>query len=240
MSSGSEATVAVASFNTLALLRVVCGAVRETAPGAELLVIDTGSRDGSREWARGRAWLRTVEIDGAAPGAAAHGAALDRAVEVAARPLLATLDSDAIPLDARWLDALAAELGDADACGTTKDPGELPLLRRIFGGRPRGPEWEYIRPNRALYRVETLRRRGLSFAGAHEGEALGRALAPSVRLIEPARMNALVLHLRHASMALNPHLFPKMRGRDVRAARARIDAFLATELARRYEEAAAR
>src|SRR5437879_5943315 len=94
-----DTTVAIASFNTLPLLKVVCGAVRATAPEADLLVVDTGSTDGSREWARGRAYLRLEALDGAGLGATAHGAALDRALACCDRPILATLDSDAVPRD---------------------------------------------------------------------------------------------------------------------------------------------
>jgi hypothetical protein len=238
-------SVAIVSFNTLALLRVVCGAVRETAPGADLLVIDTGSMDGSRAWAAARPWCRLELLDHVSPGPAAHAAALDLALARARRPFLVTLDSDAIPIDPCWLDALAEALGGAAGCGTTKDPGELPWPRRLLlrAGllRLEGPEWSYIRPNCALWRVEALRRLGLSFGGGRVGEALARGLARAgegVIAIPPGRMARFVLHLRHATMALNPALFQEAPRRALRAARRRIEAFLATPLAERYAEIA--
>jgi hypothetical protein len=251
--AGADVTVAIASYETLALLRVVCGAVRLTAPEAEILVVDTGSRDGSREWAAARRAVRLEAVDGAARGAEAHGAALDRAAAVAGRAVLATLDSDAIPLDPAWLADLRAELDRAPpalACGTTKDPGEVAPLRRLAARvfrRSGGPEWGYLRPNRALYRVEALRRMGVSFRPAPRpgggrslavGEAVAAALGPGARLIAPARMARLVVHLRHATMALNPALFPGARPRDMRAARARVERLLASPWARRCAEAA--
>jgi hypothetical protein len=51
-------------------------------------------------------------------------------------------------------------------------------------------------------------------------------------------MDDLVVHLRHATMALSPDLFPRARRRDLRAARRRIDAFLATPRARELIAAA--
>jgi hypothetical protein len=252
--AAARATVAVASFQTLALLKVVLGAVRESAPAAEVIVVDTGSRDGTREWAARRAWLRLEALDGVAPGAAAHGAALDRALALAARPLFVALDSDAPPARADWLERLAAPLGEgAAACGTTKDPREVSTLRRLaarLAGRAPGPEWSYLRPNRAVYDAATLRALGLAFAGAPRtpstrgaavGERLARGLVEAgrrVHLLAPAAMDALVLHLRHATMALSPALFPGTRPRDMRAARRRIEAFLGTERARRMAEVA--
>lgn len=235
---GRDVTVAIASFETLPLLRIVCGAVRATAPAAEIVVVDTGSRDGSREWAAGRGWVCLETIDWPAGGAAAHAAALDRAVARASRPLFAVLDSDAIPIREDWLAALVARMGPAEACGAAKDPREVGALRRaLLAWRRRGPEWTYLRPNRALYRTAAIRKKGLSFGkGARPGEALARAL--DVRLIPPAELDALVAHLRHATMALNPALFPGLRPRDLRAARRRIDAFLGSDLARRWEAAA--
>jgi hypothetical protein len=51
-------------------------------------------------------------------------------------------------------------------------------------------------------------------------------------------MARLVAHLRHATMGLNPALFPGMKPRAARAARARVERFLATDWARRCAEAA--
>jgi hypothetical protein len=244
-----DTTVAIASFNTLPLLKAVCGAVRETAPDADLLVIDTGSTDGSREWSRKRRYLRLEALDGAGIGAAAHGAALDRALALCDRSVLATLDSDAVPRDEAWLETWRAELDRAPAAaasGTTKDRSDLSATRRflarLMGAEP-GPEWSYLRPNRAIYRVDVARRLGMGFGGrdGRVGEALGRALAATsggVRLIAPERMEGLVLHLRHATLALNPKLFPSARARDVRAAKDRVDRFLASPLAERWTSAA--
>src|SRR5688572_24502029 len=124
--------VAIASFNTLPITRVVAGAVRASAPGAEICIVDTGSTDGSREWAAGRGWLRLEPLQPGLIGATAHAAALDRALAVTERPLLCALDSDAVPLQPGWLATLREALDGppgALAVGTTKDPAEVGALR---------------------------------------------------------------------------------------------------------------
>ncbi len=239
-------TIAIPSFGTRLLLEVLLPRVSRWAPRAEVLVVDTGSCDGSRAWVRGFDGAVLLTIDDVAPGAAAHGAALDLALARATRPYLLTLDSDAIPLGpAFFLELLARIEGECPgggargrpvaAVGTRKDPRALGRInrwwRRLRGGRW-GPEWWYLRPNRALYRVEVLRRLGLSFAPRGRlkvGEALAYGLEAArerVVVLEPDRMEALCAHLRHGTLALNPQCFPGARRRDVRKARQRLRRFL--------------
>jgi glycosyltransferase involved in cell wall biosynthesis len=234
-------TIAIPSFNTEALLRELLRRLRAWAPGAQVLVVDTGSGDGSRALAERSPGAELLPVDDAPIGAAAHGAALDAALAAASRPLLLALDSDAIPSGPRLFRVLVDEIdggaegAPAAAVGTTKDPATLGRANRFFRWLRRttpGPEWGYLRPNRALYDVTTLRRLGLRFVPGRSGrvgEDLARALVAAGErcvLLPPARMERLCVHLRHGTLALNPELFPGARPRDVRKAKRRLARFL--------------
>jgi len=250
-------TIAVPSFGTRPLLELCLASIRaltDLDPARiEVIVVDTGSTDGSRELVARVPFARLETLDGLVPGAAAHGAALDRALALARGSWLATLDADAYPRRPGWLESLlaAARLpgGPAAAVGAEKDVSGHSWLRRL-GARlrgalaraPRATGLGYIRPNRALYRTEVLRRHALDFAPRPRavGEGLARRLEaigePIVRLA-PADLDALVGHVRHASLALNPKLFPDMRPRVARAVRRRIDELLSSpEAVERIEQ----
>ncbi|RME70434.1 MAG: glycosyltransferase [Planctomycetota bacterium] len=235
-------TVAIPSYRTRRLLEEVVGRVRRWAPGAELLVVDTGSDDGSRAWAAACEGVELIALDDVAPGPEAHGAALDAALAAARRPLLLTLDSDALPRSAAFFAVLLEAVQGAAAAGTTKDPATLGRINRFFKWlrrERRGPEWRYLRPNRAIYRVETLRRLGLSFRPGRSGR-VGQDLAEGleaagerVRLLAPAHMERLCVHLRHGTLALNPERFPGARAREIRRARRRLVRVLGRQILER-------
>ena len=73
----------------------------------EIVVVDRGSRDGSREWLRAQPEIRL--IDKRQWGARhSHGEAAEAGVGAARHDVIVLLDSDAHPVDANWL-ALTAD-----------------------------------------------------------------------------------------------------------------------------------
>ena len=108
MVSNDGASVIVVNWNTLDVLKVTLQAIRRfSPPTTEIIVVDNGSSDGSQEWLKTRPFLCHVV---ALPVNIGHGQALDVGVAVARRPIIVTLDSDAFPYDAGWLDTLLAPI----------------------------------------------------------------------------------------------------------------------------------
>jgi glycosyltransferase involved in cell wall biosynthesis len=87
----------------------------------ELLVIDSGSSDGSGELARA-AGAELIEI---APGEFGHGRTRNLGAERASGDLIAFLTQDAVPLPG-WLEAMRRSFGLADRVGAVYGP-HLPL-----------------------------------------------------------------------------------------------------------------
>jgi glycosyltransferase involved in cell wall biosynthesis/GT2 family glycosyltransferase len=102
------------------LLERVLAAVRAQGP-QELLVIDSGSRDRSRELARA-AGARVIEID---PREFGHGRTRNLGAEQSSGDLIAFLTQDAVPVGG-WLDALRESFGMAERVGAAYGP-HLPL-----------------------------------------------------------------------------------------------------------------
>src|SRR5919106_1972038 len=97
-------TVALPVLDGGPLLGEVLAAVREQEVDreVELLVIDSGSSDGSPALAR-RHGARVVEI---APAEFSHGGTRNRLMELASGEHVAFLTQDSLPAGPRWLAAL--------------------------------------------------------------------------------------------------------------------------------------
>jgi len=99
-----QVTVAIPVFEGASTLPGVLLALKRQRVDAEveLLVCDSGSRDGSRELARA-AGAQVIDI---APGGFAHGPARNLLMDRARGEFVALLTQDAEPADERWLSRL--------------------------------------------------------------------------------------------------------------------------------------
>ncbi|MBL8840058.1 MAG: glycosyltransferase [Planctomycetes bacterium] len=101
----------------------------------EPVVIDSRSSDGSDDAAR-RAGFRVLTVD---PRDFNHGATRDTAIAATSGRAIVLLVQDALPVDERWLEALAAPLlADPDAAGSFSRqvaiPGGNPILEARLAG----------------------------------------------------------------------------------------------------------
>jgi len=88
--------------------RVLDAVIGQTVP-AEVLVLDSGSNDGTLDAVGARPAVRLLTI---APGEFSYGRALNRGFAEASGSLLVALSGHALPVDDAWLDRLLAPFAD--------------------------------------------------------------------------------------------------------------------------------
>jgi len=108
--SGETVSIVIPTYNRLDLTRGCLEGIAETAPGAEVIVVDNGSTDGTREFllaeqsaGRLRCLLNEENLG--------FGKACNRAAALSDRELVLLLNNDVVPRPG-WLDAMVAELDD--------------------------------------------------------------------------------------------------------------------------------
>ena len=127
----SEVTVAIPVRDGGELLAGTLRALERQTIAHELLVCDSGSRDGSAELARAHG-ARVIEID---PASFSHGGTRNLLMREAAGAHVALLTQDAEPAGERWLERLlgAFELGEdvAIAYGPYRPRADAPAAVRV-------------------------------------------------------------------------------------------------------------
>jgi rhamnosyltransferase len=111
-----HATVFIPTWNGGPLFERVLDKVlaQQTSFDYEVLVIDSGSKDGTVEAVRRRPRVRLIEIPNSEFN---HGLTRNRAVQEARGEIVALLTQDAEPLDESWLQRLVANFADPKVAG---------------------------------------------------------------------------------------------------------------------------
>jgi glycosyltransferase involved in cell wall biosynthesis len=199
-------SVIVPVKNGGALLDEMLGAIAAQEPD-ELLVVDSGSTDGSLDVAR-RHGARVLEID---PATYSHGPTRNLAAESATGDVLAFLTQDATP-EPGWLDAIRSAFASDPAVGAIfgphlARPDTSPMIAReladffaTLAGPDGGPRTygdgdpTFLSNVNAAYRRECwaeLRFRDLDYS---EDQAFGEDIARSTRWIKRYEPAMAVLH----------------------------------------------
>jgi rhamnosyltransferase len=113
-----EVTVAIPTRDGGALFAGVLAALRTQTVEHELLVCDSGSRDGTVELAREHG-ARVLEI---APESFTHGGVRNRLMEAAGGAHVALLTQDSEPADERWLERLLGSFSLGEDVGLAYGP----------------------------------------------------------------------------------------------------------------------
>jgi glycosyltransferase involved in cell wall biosynthesis len=101
-------TVVSVNYHSLPQLRVLLSALeRYTSEPVDIVIVDNGSKDGSREFLRSLPNVRSILL----PVNLGHGSALDLGVVMADTSIVVTFDIDAFPISPEWLPAVTEPLG---------------------------------------------------------------------------------------------------------------------------------
>jgi glycosyltransferase involved in cell wall biosynthesis len=101
------------SYDSFFFIRLLVEKVRELiGPRSyELIVVERGSRDGTREWLEAQPGVRLLAVKPNRRGHG-HGEAAELGAEKAVYDHIVLLDSDAHPVDAKWLELTVDRLDD--------------------------------------------------------------------------------------------------------------------------------
>jgi glycosyltransferase involved in cell wall biosynthesis len=231
-----KATICIVNYKTLDFTRLCLRSIRRfTRYTYEIIVVDNDSQDASVEYLRGLRWIRLIERradSGRAGGGYAHAAALDLGLQNCNTEFFVAMHSDTIVHKDNWLtDLISCFGGDENIVCVGSDKIELTpkwqiLLKKVTDWRtfkrkllrepdPFGKYRYYNRTICCLYRADVLCRERLSFLiDKDKGLAVGQKLYFELvdrgyRTVElsPSVMGRYVIHLAHATQAINPREF---------------------------------
>ncbi len=107
-------SIVTVNFDSLFYIRLLVEKVREFigSRAYEIVVVDRGSRDGSREWLREQPDVRLILKRQWRQSRHSHGEAAEAGVRAALHEIIVLMDSDAHPIAGRWLELTADKLDD--------------------------------------------------------------------------------------------------------------------------------
>jgi glycosyltransferase involved in cell wall biosynthesis len=109
---GRPVSIVAVNFDSFFYIRLLVEKVREFIGDRayEIVVVDRGSRDGSREWLRKQPDVRLLIKRQWRLSRHSHGEAAEAGVKGAKHGVIVLLDSDSHPVDGRWLELTADKL----------------------------------------------------------------------------------------------------------------------------------
>jgi len=231
-----RATICIANYKTLDFTRLCLRSIRKfTKYPYEVIVVDNDSRDESLEYLKSLKWIRLIEhcpSAGRSTGGYAHAAAMDLGLENCNTEFFVSMHSDSFVKKDSWLTGLISYF-DNDKTIACVGSGKIELtprwrilLKKATDFRtfkrkllrepdPLGKFRYYNRTICCLYRTDILQREKLSFGmdqdkGLTGGKKLYFELVDhGYRTVElpPATMGQYIIHLAHATQAINPKEF---------------------------------
>lgn len=245
-----KATICIPNYKTLDFTRLALRSIRKfTNYPYEVIVVDNDSRDKSLDYLRKVSWIKLIERsseDGTLKGSIAEGSALDIGLKACNSEFYVAMHSDTIVHRENWLTDLTKYFDNCReivCVGTDKinlRPKMTMLLKKLtdFGACKRAlfpstdKHGRFRYHNRTiccLYRTDVLKKEKLSFMpDAEKRLTAGKPLYFSLKQgkyktveLEPEIMKKYVIHIDHATQAINPNEF-HVRRRTVRKSKAHI------------------
>jgi glycosyltransferase involved in cell wall biosynthesis len=140
-------SIVAVTYDTYFFVRLLVEKVREFVGEREyeIIIVDRGSRDGTREWLALQSDVRllTVKPDTKGHG---HGEAAEFGARQARHEIIVLLDSDAHPMEANWLELTADKLDEHHR-----------LAGAVFHGAHKGnPAGWYVHPHFMVFHKADL------------------------------------------------------------------------------------
>jgi glycosyltransferase involved in cell wall biosynthesis len=230
-----KATICVVNYKTLELTRLCLRSIRKfTKYPSEVIVIDNNSQDDSLEYLKSLGWIHLIEqSNNNTPGGGyAHAAGLDLGLAHCNTEFFVSMHSDSFVQKQNWLTDLISYFGN-DENTACVGSGKIELISkwrillkeatdfRTFKHKllrepdPTGKFRYYNRTICCIYRTDVLRKENLSFLmdqdkGLTGGKKLYfELLDRDYKTIElpSSVMGQYIIHLAHATQAINPHEF---------------------------------
>jgi len=253
----NKATICIANYKTLDFIRLCLRSIRKfTKYPYEVIVVDNDSQDESLEYLKSIRWIRLIERhDKNHPsGGYAHAAALDLGQQNCNTEFFVSMHSDVFVQKENWLTELRGYF-DSDENTACVGSGKIELTPRwrillkkatdlrtlarkvLREPDPVGRFRYYNRTICCLYRTAILRRENLSFLmdrdkGLTSGKKLYFELVDrGYRTVElpPAVMGQYIVHLAHATQAINPEEFT-LRKKTIRKCRRMVGKVMSSAL----------
>lgn len=258
-----KVTILIPNYKTLELTKLCLRLIRKKTPKDlyKVIVIDNDSQDASLDYLRTVKWIKLIERKAvpSEPVYVAHARALDLALQQVDTPYVLSIHTDSIVLQNDWLDYLLANITASPiiaGVGAHKVE-ERSVLTHIgkFFERPiqrlwykltnkknhalenMGDNYYYLRSHCAMYRMDLIRKYGLSFG--MENKTAGKVLHKNLidlgfdMVFLPHKiLNKKIEHIYHATMILHPELGARKKTirRGVKKIQAKLNAANAQEV----------
>jgi len=230
-----KVTILIPNYKTLELTKLCLRLIRQKTPRDlyKVIVIDNDSQDESLAYLRTVKWIQLIERT-SVPGEKSYQAqarALDLGLQNVDTPYVVTLHTDSLVLQEDWLAYLlesieissniagvgAAKVEVYSLLTHVKKFFEWPmrcvdvLLNKKKKTAPENADstYDHLRTYCAMYRVELLRKYGLSFL--MEWKTAGKVMHQNLvdlgydMVVLPHNiLNKKIEHVRHATMVLSP------------------------------------
>jgi glycosyltransferase involved in cell wall biosynthesis len=253
-----KATICVVNYKTPDFIRLCLRSIRKlTRYPYDVVVIDNNSQDESVQYLKSLSWIRLIErrpeLDEPS-GGFAHARGLDIGLENCNTEFFVSMHSDTFVQKNGWLNDLISYFEDdrAIACvGSGKielTPKWRSLLKQLTDLRtfkrkllrkpdPLGKHRYYNRTICCIYRTDILKHENLSFLtdrdkGLTSGKKLYfELLDRGYRSVELPQsiMGQYVIHLAHATQAINPQEF-SLRNKTVEKYHRLVDKIMSSDM----------
>jgi len=253
-----RATICVVNYKTFEFTRLCLRSIRKfTRYPYDVVVVDNNSRDESLEYLTRLSWIRLLQrptVPEEPSGGYAHAAGLDLGLQNCNTEFFVTMHSDTFVQKDNWLTVLIDHF-DGDESIACVGSGKIELspkwriiLKKATDWRtfkrkllrepdPLGMHRYYNRTICCAYRTDILREENLSFLmDRDKGLTVGKKLyfelvdrGYNTVELPPSVMKQYVVHLAHATQAINPAEFT-LKNKTVRKCFQRINSVLSSGL----------